>query len=67
MVASFEWVKDPYQNTPEGYLTAEEEIFIDFAANGRIKIKFSYKSLFDFLGKERMSFFPPKTREFRIL
>ncbi|GFW20636.1 hypothetical protein TNCV_1048591 [Trichonephila clavipes] len=32
--ASYEWVRDPFQNTPEGLSTTEEESFIDFTSSG---------------------------------
>ncbi|GBM43118.1 hypothetical protein AVEN_222174-1 [Araneus ventricosus] len=37
LVAGYEWVRDPFQNTPEGLSTAEEEIFTSFTASGEIK------------------------------
>ncbi|GFV24052.1 zinc finger BED domain-containing protein 5 [Trichonephila clavipes] len=30
LVASYEWIRDLFQDTPEGALNFEEEIFIDF-------------------------------------
>ncbi|GBM39052.1 hypothetical protein AVEN_119754-1 [Araneus ventricosus] len=48
LVASYKCVRDPFQNTPEGLSSAEEEIFIDFMASGEIKRQFSNKSLFEF-------------------
>ncbi|GFT68346.1 zinc finger BED domain-containing protein 5 [Trichonephila clavipes] len=37
LIASYEWVRDPFQNTPEGLSPTEEEIFIDFTSSGEIK------------------------------
>ncbi|GFX49554.1 zinc finger BED domain-containing protein 5 [Trichonephila clavipes] len=37
LIASYEWVRDPFQNTPEELSTTEEEIFIDFRSSGEIK------------------------------
>lgn len=36
MVASYEWVSDQFQKTPEGLWTADEQIFIDLTASGEI-------------------------------
>ncbi|GFX75516.1 SCAN domain-containing protein 3 [Trichonephila clavipes] len=46
--ASYEWVRDPFQNTPEGLSNIEEEIFIDFTSSGEIKRQFCNKTLFQF-------------------
>lgn len=67
LVASYEWVRDPFHNTPEGLSTAEEEIFIDFTASGEIKRQFSNKSLFEFWAGVDDEFSALKTRAFRIL
>ncbi|GFW10744.1 zinc finger BED domain-containing protein 5 [Trichonephila clavipes] len=41
LIASYEWVRDPFQNTPEGLSTTEEEeSFIDFTSSGEIKRQF---------------------------
>ncbi|GFS56431.1 SCAN domain-containing protein 3 [Trichonephila clavipes] len=48
LIASYEWVKDPFQNTPEGFSTTEEESFIDFTSSGEIKRQFCNKTLFNF-------------------
>lgn len=67
LVASYEWVRDPFRTTPEGLSTVEEEIFIDFTASGEIKREFSNKSLFEFWAGVDDAFSPLKTRAFRIL
>ncbi|GFS47463.1 zinc finger BED domain-containing protein 5 [Trichonephila clavipes] len=46
LIANYEWIRDPFQNTTEGLLTSEE-IFMDFTSNGEIKRQFSNKSLFE--------------------
>ncbi|GFT02307.1 hypothetical protein TNCV_3914611, partial [Trichonephila clavipes] len=33
LVASYEWIRDLFQDTPEGLSTSEEEIFIDFTSS----------------------------------
>ncbi|GFY16228.1 hypothetical protein TNCV_2348731 [Trichonephila clavipes] len=33
LVASYEWIRDLFQDTPEGHSTSEEEIFIDFTSS----------------------------------
>ncbi|GFW25164.1 SCAN domain-containing protein 3 [Trichonephila clavipes] len=48
LIASYEWVRDPFQNTPEGFSTTEEESFIDFTSSGEIKRQFCNKTLFNF-------------------
>ncbi|GFX15874.1 zinc finger BED domain-containing protein 5 [Trichonephila clavipes] len=48
LIASYEWVRDPFQNTPEGLSTTEEESFIDFTSSGEIKRQFCNKTLFQF-------------------
>ncbi|GFU43219.1 hypothetical protein TNCV_1566731 [Trichonephila clavipes] len=45
LIASYEWVRDPFQNTPEGFSTTEEESFIDFTSSGEIKRQFCNKTL----------------------
>ncbi|GFY24806.1 SCAN domain-containing protein 3 [Trichonephila clavipes] len=46
LIISYEWVRDPFQNAPEGLSTTEEEIFIDFTSSGEIKRQFCNKTLF---------------------
>ncbi|GFT47060.1 zinc finger BED domain-containing protein 5 [Trichonephila clavipes] len=65
--ASYEWVKDPFQNTPEGLSTTEEESFIDFTSSGEIKRQFCNKTLFQFWGEVDDEFSELKTKAFRIL
>ncbi|GFV09303.1 uncharacterized protein TNCV_4392801 [Trichonephila clavipes] len=48
LVASYEWIRDLFQDTPEGLSTSEEEIFIDFTCSEKIKGNFCNKSLFEF-------------------
>lgn len=67
LIASCEWIRDPFQNTPEGLTTAEEEIFIDFTASGEIKRQFSNKSLFEFWAGVDDEFSTLKARALRIL
>ncbi|GFX10636.1 uncharacterized protein TNCV_4620771 [Trichonephila clavipes] len=40
LVASYEWIKDLFQDTPEGLSTSEEEIFIDFTSSEKLKGNF---------------------------
>ncbi|GFT88214.1 hypothetical protein TNCV_2893741 [Trichonephila clavipes] len=40
LVASYEWVRDLFQDTPEGLSTSEEEIFIDFTSSENLKGNF---------------------------
>ncbi|GFW16862.1 hypothetical protein TNCV_2759901 [Trichonephila clavipes] len=40
LVASYEWIRDVFQDTPEGLSTSEEEIFIDFTSSERLKGNF---------------------------
>ncbi|GFX41011.1 hypothetical protein TNCV_2217091 [Trichonephila clavipes] len=40
LVASYEWIRDLYRDTPEGLSTSEEEIFIDFASSEKLKDNF---------------------------
>ncbi|GFW51443.1 protein FAM200B [Trichonephila clavipes] len=65
--ASYEWVKDPFQNTPEGLSTTEEESFIDFTSSGEIKRQFCNKTFFQFWGEVDDEFSELKTKAFRIL
>ncbi|GFV95229.1 SCAN domain-containing protein 3 [Trichonephila clavipes] len=65
--ASYEWVRDPFQNTPEGLFTTEEEIFIDFTSSGEIKRQFCNKTLFQFRAEVDDEFSELKTKAFRIL
>ncbi|GFV11907.1 zinc finger BED domain-containing protein 5, partial [Trichonephila clavipes] len=37
LVASYEWIRDLFQDTPEGLSTSEEEIFIDFTSSEKLK------------------------------
>lgn len=67
LIPSYEWVRNPFQITPEGLSTAEEEIFIDFTANAEIKKQFNNKSLFEFWAGVNDEFSALKTRAFRIL
>ncbi|GFX85950.1 zinc finger BED domain-containing protein 5 [Trichonephila clavipes] len=67
LIASYEWVRYPFQNTPEELSTAEEEIFIDFTSNGEIKRQFCNKTPFQFLAKVDDEFSALKTKAFRIL
>lgn len=67
LVASYEWVRNPFQKTPEGLSIAEEEIFIDFTASSEIKRQFSNKSLIEFWAGVDDVFSPLKARAFRIL
>ncbi|GFV77982.1 zinc finger BED domain-containing protein 5 [Trichonephila clavipes] len=67
LIASYEWVRDPFQNTPEGLSTTEEESFIDFASSGEIKRQFCNKTLFQFWTEVDDEFSELKTKAFRIL
>ncbi|GFV83144.1 zinc finger BED domain-containing protein 5 [Trichonephila clavipes] len=67
LIASYEWVRDPIQNTPEGFSTTEEESFIDFTSSGEIKRQFCNKTLFQFWAEVDDEFFELKTKAFRIL
>ncbi|GFX92875.1 hypothetical protein TNCV_4014841 [Trichonephila clavipes] len=40
LVASYEWIRDRFQYTPEGLSTSEEEIFIDFTSSEKLKGNF---------------------------
>ncbi|GFY18049.1 hypothetical protein TNCV_3385401 [Trichonephila clavipes] len=48
LVASYEWIRDLLQDTPEGLSTSEEEIFIHFTLSENLKRKFCNKSVFEF-------------------
>ncbi|GFT72294.1 zinc finger BED domain-containing protein 5 [Trichonephila clavipes] len=67
LIASYEWVRDPFQNTPEGLSTTEEESFIDFTSSGKIKRQFCNKTLFQFWAEVDDEFSELKTKAFRIL
>ncbi|XP_035225382.1 zinc finger BED domain-containing protein 5-like [Stegodyphus dumicola] len=67
LIESYEWVRDPFQNTPEVLSIAEEETFIDFTTSGETKRQFSNKSLFEFWAGVSDEFSALKTRAFRIL
>ncbi|GFX57631.1 transposable element Tc1 transposase [Trichonephila clavipes] len=40
LVASYEWIRDLFQDTPEELSTSEEEIFIDFTSSEKLKGNF---------------------------
>ncbi|GFW85421.1 zinc finger BED domain-containing protein 5 [Trichonephila clavipes] len=65
--ASYEWVRDPFQNIPEGLSTTEEEIFIDFTSSGEIKRQFCNKTHFQFWAEVDDESSEMKTKAFRIL
>ncbi|GFW04707.1 zinc finger BED domain-containing protein 5 [Trichonephila clavipes] len=67
LIASYEWVRDPFQNTPEGFSNTEEESFIDFTSSGEIKRQFCNKNSLSILGRSRDEFSELKTKAFRIL
>ncbi|GFS56370.1 protein FAM200B [Trichonephila clavipes] len=60
-------VRDPFQNTPEGLSTTEEESFIDFTSSGEIKRQFCNKTLFQFWAEVDDECSELKTKAFRIL
>jgi zinc finger BED domain-containing protein 5/7/8/9 len=66
-VASYEWVRNPFQNTPDGLSITEEEMFIDFTANAEIKRQFGNKTLFEFWAGVNDEFSSLRTKAFRIL
>ncbi|GFW14811.1 hypothetical protein TNCV_1562741 [Trichonephila clavipes] len=37
LLASYKWIRDLFQDTPEGLSTSEEEIFIDFPSSEKLK------------------------------
>ncbi|GFU92163.1 zinc finger BED domain-containing protein 5 [Trichonephila clavipes] len=63
LVASYEWIRDLFQDTPEGLSTSEEEIFIDFTSSE----KFCNKSLFEFGVEVDKELSELKTKALRIL
>ncbi|GFV85516.1 zinc finger BED domain-containing protein 5 [Trichonephila clavipes] len=65
--ASYEWVRDPFQNTPEGLSTTEKESFVDFTSSGEIRRQFCNKTLFQFWAEVDDEFSELKTKAFRIL
>ncbi|GFV86359.1 protein FAM200B [Trichonephila clavipes] len=65
--ASYEWVRDPFQNIPEGFSNTEEESFIDFTSSGEIKRQFCNKTLFQFWAEVDNEFSELKTKAFHIL
>ncbi|GFW56224.1 zinc finger BED domain-containing protein 5 [Trichonephila clavipes] len=67
LIANYEWVRDPFQNTPEGLSTTEEESFIDFTSSGEIERQFCNKTLFQFWAEVDDEFSELKTKAFRIL
>ncbi|GFU34912.1 zinc finger BED domain-containing protein 5 [Trichonephila clavipes] len=67
LIASYEGVRDPFQNTPEGLSTTEEESFIDFTSSGEIKRQFCNKFLFQLWAEVDDEFSELKTKSFRIL
>ncbi|GFV47686.1 zinc finger BED domain-containing protein 5 [Trichonephila clavipes] len=40
LVASYEWIRDLFQDSSEGLSTSEEEIFIDFTPSEKLKDNF---------------------------
>ncbi|GFV32941.1 uncharacterized protein TNCV_1745831 [Trichonephila clavipes] len=67
LVASYEWIRDLFQDTPEGLSTSEEEIFIDFTSIEKLKGKFCNKSLFEFGVEVDEELSVLKTKALRIL
>ncbi|XP_071042608.1 zinc finger BED domain-containing protein 5-like [Parasteatoda tepidariorum] len=65
LIASYEWIRNPFHKTPEGLSIDEEEKIIDFSTSGETKIQFSNISLFEFWQEEDFSAL--KQRAFRIL
>ncbi|GFT11147.1 zinc finger BED domain-containing protein 5 [Trichonephila clavipes] len=66
LVASNEWVRDLFQDTPEGLTTSEEEIFIDFTSSEKLKGNF-VKILFEFGVEVDDELSVLKTKALRIL
>jgi hypothetical protein len=66
LAVSYEWVRNPFQNTTEDLSTTEKEIFTDFRPNGEIKKQFSNKSRFEFWAEADDEFSALKTRAFRV-
>ncbi|GFW23409.1 uncharacterized protein TNCV_3805071 [Trichonephila clavipes] len=67
LVASYERIRDLFQDTPEGLSTSEEEIFIDFTSSEKIKRQFCNKSLFEFGVEVDEELSVLKTKALRIL
>ena len=67
LLAGYDWVRDPYQNTSDGLSTAVEEMFIHFPASGEIKRQFSNKPFIEFWASLHNEFSALKTRALRIL
>ncbi|GFU72749.1 zinc finger BED domain-containing protein 5 [Trichonephila clavipes] len=67
LVASYEWIRDLFQDTPKGLSTSEEEIFIDFPSSEKIKRQFCNKSLFEFGVEVDEELSVLKTKALRIL
>ncbi|GFV57991.1 zinc finger BED domain-containing protein 5 [Trichonephila clavipes] len=66
LVASYEWIRDQFQDTPEGLSTSEEEIFIDFTSSEKLKGNFVInRSEFAVEVDEELSVL--KTKALRIL
>ncbi|GFU55735.1 hypothetical protein TNCV_4939421 [Trichonephila clavipes] len=63
LFASYEWVRDPFQNTPEGLSTTEEESFIDFTSSDENKRQFCNKPLFQFWAEVDDEFSELKTKK----
>jgi len=64
LIASYEWVRDPFHNIPEGLSIAEEESFIDLKTSSETKRQFRNKSLFEFLTEIDDEISALKTRYF---
>lgn len=67
IIATYEWVRNPFQLTPEGLSLEEEEQFIDFTSSGEIKSQFASKSVFEFWASVGDEFSALKSRAFRAL
>ncbi|GFT34624.1 retrovirus-related Pol polyprotein from transposon 17.6 [Trichonephila clavipes] len=67
LVASYEWIRDLFQDIPEGLSTSEEEIFIDFRSSEKLKRQFCNKSLFEFGVEVDEELSVLKTKALRIL
>jgi len=66
-IESYEWVRNPFQLTPIGLSTTEEESFIELTTSGEIQRQFNEKSLFEFWAGLDENFTSVKTRALRIL
>ncbi|GFV24097.1 zinc finger BED domain-containing protein 5 [Trichonephila clavipes] len=66
-VASYEWIRDLFQDTPEGLSTSEKEIFIAFTSSEKLKRQFCNKSLFEFWVEVDDELSALKTKALRIL